>query len=270
MVDGHFELVPGHLSLAELRALLDGDRPIRLADTAWSAVEHSAEAVSEVLANGRATYGVNTGFGSLATTRIPTESVAALQRNLVLSHAAGAGPLLEDKLVRLILILKINSLSLGYSGVRRSTLELLIEFVNRGILPCVPAQGSVGASGDLAPLAHMSLPLIGEGEVSYQGKRMAAAEALAQAGLKPVTLGAKEGLALLNGTQASTAFALAGLFAVENAFAAGLVAGAMSVDAMLGSDVPFEARIHAVRGQVGQILAAEKLAELLSGSEIRT
>ncbi|MDB5358740.1 MAG: hutH [Rhodospirillales bacterium] len=270
MVDGHFELVPGHLSLAELRALLESNRPIRLADDAWSAIEHSAEAVSEVLANGRATYGVNTGFGSLATTRIPTESVAALQRNLVLSHAAGAGPLLEDKLVRLILILKINSLSLGYSGVRRSTLELLIAFVNRGILPCVPAQGSVGASGDLAPLAHMSLPLIGEGEVSFKGKRMAAADALAKAGLKPVTLGAKEGLALLNGTQASTAFALAGLFAVENAFAAGMVAGAMSVDAMLGSDVPFQARIHAVRGQVGQMLVAEKLAELLSGSEIRT
>jgi len=202
VVDGHFELVPGHLSLAELRSLLESDRPIRLAETAWSAIERSAEAVSEVLANGRATYGVNTGFGSLATTRIPTESVAALQRNLVLSHAAGAGPLLEDKLVRLILILKINSLSLGYSGVRRSTLELLIAFVNRGILPSVPAQGSVGASGDLAPLAHLSLPLIGEGEVSFKGKRMAAADALAEAGLQPVTLGAKEGLALLNGTRA--------------------------------------------------------------------
>jgi len=146
VVDNHFELVPGHLSLAELRALFESDRPIQLAATAWGAVERSAEAVSEVLANGRATYGVNTGFGSLATTRIPTESVAALQRNLVLSHAAGAGPLLEDKLVRFILILKINSLSLGYSGVRRPTLEMLIAFVNHGILPAIPAQGSVGAS----------------------------------------------------------------------------------------------------------------------------
>ncbi len=270
MGDGYFELVPGQLTLAQLRALLESERPIRLAADAWGPIEHSAEAVGEVLASGRATYGVNTGFGSLATTRIPTESVAALQRNLVLSHAAGVGPLVEDKLVRLILILKINSLSLGYSGVRRPTLELLIEFVNRGILPCVPAQGSVGASGDLAPLAHLSLPLIGEGEVRVKGERMPAALALAEAGLQPVTLGAKEGLALLNGTQASTGFALAGLFAVENALAAGLVAGALSVDAMLGSDAPFEARIHQVRGQLGQIMVAEKLSDLLAGSEIRT
>ncbi|GGF13902.1 histidine ammonia-lyase [Aliidongia dinghuensis] len=269
MVDGHIELVPGHLSLPQLRALYESDRPIRLAADAWSAIERSADAVGEVLAGGRATYGVNTGFGSLATTRIPAESVATLQRNLVLSHAAGTGPLVEDRLVRLILILKINSLGLGYSGIRRPTLELLIELVNRGILPCVPSQGSVGASGDLAPLAHLTLPLIGEGEVRVNGVRMPAAAALAEAGLQPVTLGAKEGLALLNGTQASTGFALAGLFAIEHVLAAGLVSGAMSVDAMLGSDAPFEARIHVVRGQIGQGLVAEKLAALLAGSEIR-
>ncbi|MEA2755060.1 MAG: histidine ammonia-lyase [Aliidongia sp.] len=264
-----FELVPGTLSLGDLRRLYRGDESIRLAPSAWRPVEESAAAVGAVLAGGRATYGVNTGFGSLASTRIPPESVAQLQRNLVLSHAAGTGPLLDDRLVRLIMILKINSLAQGYSGARRETLELLIEFVNRGIMPCVPAQGSVGASGDLAPLAHMSLALIGEGEVRIAGAVCPAATALAQAGLRPVTLAAKEGLALLNGTQVSTALALAGLFAVEDDFAAALVAGALSVDAMLGSDVPFQDRIHAVRGQPGQRVVGARLKALLDDSPIR-
>jgi len=264
-----FELVPGTLSLADLRSLYQGDQQIRLAEPAWGDIEASAAAVGAVLASGLATYGVNTGFGSLASQRIPTESVTQLQRNLVLSHAAGTGPLLDDRLVRLIMILKVNSLSLGYSGARRETLELLIACLNRGILPCIPAQGSVGASGDLAPLAHMSLALLGEGEVRVDGKVKPAASALAAAGLKPVTLAAKEGLALLNGTQVSTALGLAGLFAVEDAFAAGLVAGALSVDAMLGSDVPFQDRIHAVRGQPGQRIVAAQLGKLLDGSGIR-
>ena len=189
----------------------------------------------------------------------------------MLSHAAGTGPLLDDRLVRLIMShhSTVNSLSLGYSGARRETLVLLIELVNRGIMPCIPAQGSVGASGDLAPLAHMALALLGEGEVRVDGQVQPAAAALAAAGLKPVVLAAKEGLALLNGTQVSTALALAGLFAVEDAFAAGLVAGALSVDAMLGSDVPFQDRIHAVRGQPGQRIVAAQLGRLLAGSGIR-
>ena len=201
--------------------------------------------------------------------RIAAADLERLQRNIVLSHA-GVGPPMPVPVVRLMMALKLASLAQGASGVRRETVALLEALLAKDLMPIVPAQGSVGASGDLAPLAHLSLPLIGEGEVGFKGRRMPAADALSKAGLKPVTLGAKEGLALLNGTQASTAFALAGLFAVENAFAAGMVAGAMSVDAMLGSDVPFQARIHAVRGQVGQVVAAEKLAELLSGSEIRT
>jgi histidine ammonia-lyase len=264
-----FELVPGRLSLADLRSLYEGRQQIRLDGAAWRDVELSAAAVGEVLASGRATYGVNTGFGSLATTRIPVESVTTLQRNLVLSHSAGVGPLLDDKIVRLIMILKLNSLALGYSGARRETLELLIEFINRGILPCIPAQGSVGASGDLAPLAHMSLALLGEGEVRINGVVQPAVDALAAAGLKPLELAAKEGLALLNGTQVSTALGLAGLFAVEDDFAAALVAGALSVDAMLGSDAPFDQRIHEVRGQAGQALVAEQLKQLLDGSSIR-
>jgi histidine ammonia-lyase len=264
-----FELVPGTLSLGDLRRLLEGRQPIRLARSAWDDVAGSADAVGAVLASGLATYGVNTGFGSLASTRIPAESLTALQRNLVLSHAAGTGPLLDDRLVRLIMILKINSLAQGYSGVRRETLELLIELVNRDILPCIPAQGSVGASGDLAPLAHMSLALLGEGEVRVAGVVQQAAAALAAAGLRPVELAAKEGLALLNGTQVSTALALAGLFAVEDDFAGALVAGALSVDAMLGSDVPFQDRVQAVRGQKGQRIVAGQLKSLLDGSSIR-
>lgn len=264
-----FTLTPGHLTLADLRALYLGKQAIRLEDAAWAAVDGAAAAVEAVLASGRATYGVNTGFGSLASARIAPDAVSTLQRNLVLSHAAGFGPLLDVRVIRLILILKINSLALGHSGVRRQTLELLIQLVNHDLMPAIPAQGSVGASGDLAPLAHLSLALIGEGEILVDGVRRPSAEALAAAGLAPITLAAKEGLALLNGTQVSTALALAGLFAVEHDFAAALVAGALSGDAMLGSDVPFQARIHAVRGQKGQIAVAEALGRLMEGSAIR-
>jgi histidine ammonia-lyase len=264
-----FTLIPGSLSLADLRRLHGGAETLRLDPPAWHAIGLSHRAVGAVLAEGRATYGVNTGFGSLAAQRIPPESVAALQRNLVLSHAAGVGPLLDDRLVRLIMILKVNSLAQGYSGVGRATVELLIEFINRAILPCIPAQGSVGASGDLAPLAHMALALLGEGNVRVQGEVRPAAAALAAAGLAPLTLEAKEGLALLNGTQVSTALALAGYFAIEDLFAGAVVAGALSVDAMLGSDVPFQKRIQAVRGQPGQKRVAQALELLLKDSAIR-
>jgi histidine ammonia-lyase len=225
--------------------------------------------VRRIVEEGRTAYGVNTGFGSLAKTRIPAEAVTELQRRLVLSHAAGTGPLLEDRLVRGIMIAKINGLARGASGVRRSTVEALAALVNAEVYPCIPAKGSVGASGDLAPLAHMSAALMGEGEVRIEGRVRHARDGLARAGLKPLDLAAKEGLALLNGTQVSAVLAAAGLFAAAQVFAAALVTGAMSVDAAAGSDAPFDPRIHHLRGQPGQIEVARTLAQLMAGSEIR-
>jgi histidine ammonia-lyase len=214
-------------------------------------------------------YGVNTGFGLLAQTQIPTGELELLQRNLVLSHAAGTGPLLPDAIVRLVLVLKIASLAQGYSGVQAATIRALQRLLESETYPCLPAKGSVGASGDLAPLAHLAAALIGVGQVRRGGRVMGAAKALAQIGLAPLRLAAKEGLALLNGTQVSTALALAGLFAIENVFAAALVAGAMSVDALKGSDVPFDDRIHVLRRQDGQRRVAASLRALLAGSHIR-
>ena len=264
-------LTLGHspLTLAQLRAVLDGPVHLSLTDTAWNAVDRGAATVAAIVAEGRTVYGVNTGFGLLANTSIKPEDLETLQRNLVLSHACGVGPDLEDRVVRLMMVLKVASLSRGASGIRRETLEMLIALLDAEVLPCVPSKGSVGASGDLAPLAHMSCLLLGVGEARVKGERMAATEALATAGLQPLTLGPKEGLALLNGTQCSTALALTGLFATEDAFAAALVAGAMSVDALKGSDAPFDARIHALRGQPGQIAVAETLRDLMAGSAIR-
>jgi histidine ammonia-lyase len=257
------------LTLAQLRAVLEGPCTVELTSDAWTAVERGAAVVASIVAEGRTVYGVNTGFGLLANTSIAPEDLETLQKNLVLSHACGVGPLLDDAVVRLLMVLKIASLSKGASGVRRETLEALIAMVNGGVLPCIPSKGSVGASGDLAPLAHMSCVLIGVGEARVNGETMPAEAALATAGLKPLTLGPKEGLALLNGTQCSTALALAGLFAAEAAFAAGIAAGALSVDALKGSDAPFDARIHALRGQPGQIDIAARLRDLMAGSAIR-
>jgi histidine ammonia-lyase len=264
-----FLLKPGRLGLADMRALHDSDRRIKLAPGCWRAVEASARTVADVIRERRTVYGVNTGFGSLARTRIPDDRLSELQRRLVLSHAAGTGLLLEDRVVRLILILKINSLALGYSGVRRPVLEALVKLVNAGAYPAIPAKGSVGASGDLAPLAHLTGVLLGIGKIRVGGRLLPAAKGLAAAGLKPMDLAAKEGLALLNGTQVSTALAAAGLFAAEDVFAAALAAGALSVDAAAGSDVPFDPRIHAVRGQPGQIAVARVFQRLLAGSAIR-
>ncbi|MGE0120479.1 MAG: histidine ammonia-lyase [Dongiaceae bacterium] len=264
-----FQLRSGKLTLTDLRALYDSERPVRLDRRCWAAVNRSAAAVQAVIREKRTVYGVNTGFGSLARTRIADDQVAELQRRLVLSHAAGTGPLLDDRLVRLIMILKINGLALGYSGVRRKVIEALARLVNAGIHPCIPAKGSVGASGDLAPLAHLTGVLLGIGTVRRRGRVLPAAQGLKAAGLAPMDLAAKEGLALLNGTQVSTALAAAGLFAAEDVFGAALVAGALSVDAAAGSDTPFDPRIHAVRGQPGQIEAAKLLKSLLRGSEIR-
>src|SRR4029077_14457971 len=269
MADDIFRLRPGKLTLGELKWLMKKPRAIGCEPAAWRAVEASSEVVRAIVAEGRTAYGVNTGFGSLAKTRIPANEVGELQRRLVLSHAAGTGSLLEDDLVRGIMIAKINGLSRGASGIRRSVIEVLIALLNAGIYPCIPAKGSVGASGDLAPLAHMSCTLIGVGDVRMGGRVMPAAMALDQAGLKPVDLAAKEGLALLNGTQGSAVLAAYGLAAAVDCFNAALVAGAMSVDAPAGSDAPSDARIHALRGQPGQIEVARALCQLMAGSEIR-
>ena len=264
-----FTLGSGPLTLSQLRVVLDGPATVDLAPAAWVDVDKSAATVAAIIAEGRTVYGINTGFGLLASTSIAPGDLETLQKNLVLSHACGVGPLLDDAVVRLILVLKIASLSKGASGVRRETLEALIALVNADVLPCIPSKGSVGASGDLAPLAHMSCVLIGVGEARHRGETLDAEAALARAGLSVLTLGPKEGLALLNGTQCSTALALAGLFATEAAFAAGIAAGALSVDALLGSDAPFDPRIHALRNQPGQIDVAATLRALMAGSAIR-
>lgn len=257
------------LTLHQLRQTLEGPVTVSLTDDAWANIEKGAAVVAAILAEGRTVYGINTGFGLLANTSIAPEDLETLQKNLVLSHACGVGALLSPDVTRLLMVLKIASLSKGASGVRRETLETLIALVNAEVLPCIPSKGSVGASGDLAPLAHMSCVLIGVGEARADGETLSAEAALAKAGRKPVVLGPKEGLALLNGTQCSTALALAGLFAAEAVFAAGVAAGALSVDALKGSDAPFDPRIHALRGQPGQIDVAARLRALMAGSQIR-
>jgi histidine ammonia-lyase len=256
------------LSLAQLRQLHDGVS-LLLAPEALAAIERSAATVQDIVTEGRTVYGINTGFGSLAQTSIPTSQLAELQRRLVLSHSVGVGALLDDDSVRLIINLKILGLARGFSGVRPCVIEQLQNFVAAGIMPCIPAKGSVGASGDLAPLAHLAAALIGEGHVRVAGERMAAAAALQRAGLAPLALGPKEGLALLNGTQVSTALALSALFRAEKIFAAAIVAGVMSIDAAKGSDTPLDPRIHEARGQHGQIAVAAAMRRLLAGSAIR-
>ena len=262
-------LRPGLLTLADLRRLWAAPLPLALDPAAQPAVDAAAQTVQRTVAAGKTVYGVNTGFGLLARTKIDDARLAELQRALVLSHSAGTGALLEHGVVRLVIALKAASLARGHSGVRWTVIETLIALANAGMVPCIPSQGSVGASGDLAPLAHLSSVLIGEGDATFAGRTLPAREALALAGVKPLVLGPKEGLALLNGTQVSTALALAGLFAAERAMAAAFVAGALSVDACLGSDTPFDARIHAVRGHHGQADAAAVYRNLLAGSEIR-
>ncbi|MEZ5833042.1 MAG: histidine ammonia-lyase [Dongiaceae bacterium] len=266
---GAFTLTPGTLTLKELRALIETLRPIVLDPASHDAIDRSAALVQAVIDRGETAYGINTGFGALARTHIKDDQLTELQRRLVLSHAAGTGDPLPDPIVRAVMILKVNGLARGFSGIRRPVIEALLALVNAEVYPRIPAKGSVGASGDLAPLAHMSAILLGIGEVSHQGKVLPATEGLKIAGLKPIDLAAKEGLALLNGTQVSTALAAAGLFAADDLLRAGLIAGAMSTDAALGSDAPFDPRIHAVRGQLGQIEAAKALMALMEGSALR-
>ncbi len=261
--------IGGELPLAVLRTAYE--RPVRIAFSAGalSAIDRGVKTIADIVARGETVYGVNTGFGLLANTSIARDDLEELQRNLVLSHACGVGPLLGDEVVRLIIVLKVASLSRGASGVRRQTVFALQRLLEAGVYPCIPSKGSVGASGDLAPLAHLAALLIGVGEARVKGTTVPAAKALDMAGLKPLTLGPKEGLALLNGTQVSTALALAGLFEIEKVFAAALVAGAMSTDAFKGSDTPFDSRIHELRGQKGQIDVAAALRSLMAGSRIR-
>jgi len=262
-------LLPGRLTLSDLRRVWAASLPLAVDAGARAAVDLAAATIARVVAAGDTVYGVNTGFGLLARTSIGTDRLAELQRALVLSHSAGTGPLLDDAIVRLVLALKAAALARGHSGVRWQVIDALVRLANAGVYPCIPAQGSVGASGDLAPLAHMACVLIGEGEARVGGRVVPAREALAQAQLDPLVLGPKEGLALLNGTQVSTALALAGLFAAERAMAGAFVAGALSVDACLGSDTPFDPRIQAVRGHRGQTDAAAVYRMLLAGSGIR-
>jgi len=256
-------LTPGTLTLAQLRRVFL--EPVKLSlDTAcYESIEQSAATVSQVIEENRVVYGINTGFGLLANTRISTEDLELLQRSIVLSHAAGVGQAMQPSTVRLLMVLKINSLARGFSGIRREVIEALITLINAEVYPCIPEKGSVGASGDLAPLAHMSTVLLGEGEVIYKGERISGAAGLKVAGLGPITLAPKEGLALLNGTQASTAFALQGLFSAEDLYAAATVAGALSVEAALGSRRPFDDRVHQVRGHKTQIDAAIAYRHLL-------
>jgi histidine ammonia-lyase len=257
------------LTLADVSAALAGPIAVKLAPAAQARIRRSAATVARLLKSGDAIYGVNTGFGKLAKQRIPADKLAELQLNIVRSHAAGVGAPLEAGAVRLILLLKLNALAQGASGISMATMELLSALINSDILPVVPGQGSVGASGDLAPLAHLALVLIGEGVAEVKGRRVSGKDALKGAGLLAVALGPKEGLALLNGTQVSTALALSGLLKAERNASASIVAGAMSVDAVMGSDTPFDPRIHALRPHPGQVLAAGHYRRLLKGSAIR-
>ena len=260
---------PGHLGLEQLQAVHRGGVALQLDASAQAAIAASAAVVQRAAAGDAPVYGVNTGFGKLASTRISEEDLATLQVNLIRSHSVGVGEPLGAEVVRLVLALKAASLARGASGVRAVVVDTLLAVLNAGLVPCIPSQGSVGASGDLAPLAHMTMALIGEGEFLVGSERRAAATVLAEHGIAPLALAAKEGLALINGTQVSTALALHGLFAFEPVLESALVIGALTVDAARGSDGPFDPRIHALRGQPGQIDVAQYYRALLAGSSIR-
>lgn len=260
-------IIPGQLTLKQLRAVTKYEGiQFSLDESAFEGINKSAEAVQKVIMEDRVVYGINTGFGLLASTRIKNDQLELLQRSIVLSHSAGFGEYMDDATVRLMMVLKINSLSRGFSGIRLEVIQALITLLNAEVYPCVPKKGSVGASGDLAPLSHMVLPLLGEGEMSHNDEVISAVEGLKIAGLEIMTLAAKEGLALLNGTQASTAFSLEGLFHAEDLFAAGVVIGSMSVEAAMGSRAPFDDRVHQIRGQRGQIDAAGAYRHILDDS----
>ena len=241
-------LVPGAVTLAELRRIHAGNVTLQLDSSALAGMQAAQSVVQHIVDEDQVVYGINTGFGKLASTKIAHDRLAELQRNLVLSHSVGTGEALPDGVVRLILATKAVSLARGHSGIRPAIVDALLALANANVLPVIPAKGSVGASGDLAPLAHLSCVLIGDGQAKVNGHVVSGAEAMRSVGLTPFVLGPKEGLALLNGTQVSTALALAGLFGAENLLAAGLVAGCLSLEAIKGSVKPFDARIHEARG----------------------
>jgi histidine ammonia-lyase len=261
-------LTPGAVPYSAWQAIYEGAVPV-LDPACRPAIAESAAAVGRILARHEPIYGINTGFGKLASVKIGDEDLAKLQRNIVLSHAAGVGDPMPVPIARLMMALKLASLARGASGVAPATIELLEAMLTKGLVPVVPAQGSVGASGDLAPLAHMTAAMIGVGEMFVGDQRLPATDALAQAGLEPLELGPKEGLALLNGTQFSTAYALAALFEAERLYRVALVTGILSTEAAKGSDAPFDHRIHALRGHRGQIETADALRRIMEGSAIR-
>src|SRR3954469_130428 len=261
------KLNPEAIDLGTLRKLWQGEAAT-LDHAAMQRVANAAASVDRIVASGETVYGVNTGFGMLAHTRIPGERLAELQTNLILSHSAGLGDPLPRHVTRLMILLKLLGLGRGYSGVRTLVIDALQALLDRDALPVIPAQGSVGASGDLAPLAHLIAALMGHGDIDIAGEVMAAGPALQKLGREPLELGPKEGLALINGTQASTAIALDALFAGERVFGAAICAGALSVDALKGSVKPFDARISELRGQPSQIRVAAALRNFLDGSEI--
>ena len=262
-------LHPGSVPLKTLETIYRSGEAARLDPSFDAGIEKAAARIAEIAGGDAPVYGINTGFGKLASIKIAPADVATLQRNLILSHCCGVGKPLGADIVRLIMALKLISLGRGASGVRLEVVRLIEAMLENGVVPVIPEQGSVGASGDLAPLAHMTAAMIGEGEAFYAGERMPARDALAKAGLVPVVLAAKEGLALINGTQVSTALALAGLFRAHRAAQAALITGALSTDAAMGSSAPFHPDIHTLRGHQGQIDAAAALRSLLAGSVIR-
>jgi histidine ammonia-lyase len=262
-------LTPGAVDLATLQEIYWSRKAARLDASCDAAVEKGAARIAQIAAGNEPVYGINTGFGKLASIKIDARDVATLQRNLILSHCCGVGSPLPENVVRLIMALKLISLGRGASGVRLELVRLLEGMLERDVIPVIPEKGSVGASGDLAPLAHMAAVMMGHGEAFFAGSRLSGADALKQAGLEPIVLAAKEGLALINGTQTSTALALAGLFRAHRAAQSALVTGAMSTDAAMGSSAPFHPDIHSLRGHQGQIDTAASLRALLAGSVIR-
>jgi len=262
-------LTPGAVTLADLEKIFREEASVRLDPACRPAIELAHARIAKAVAGTDAVYGVNTGFGKLASVKIEAKDTAALQRNLILSHCCGVGPAIPRGHARLLMALKLLSLGRGASGVRLEIVDLIEAMLDKGVTPVIPAQGSVGASGDLAPLAHMAAAMMGHGEAEFGGKVMPGDKALAAAGLTPVELGPKEGLALINGTQFSTAFALAGLFGAWRGAHSALVTSALSTDAIMGSTAPLQPEIHALRGHRGQIEAGETMRALLTGSEIR-
>lgn len=263
------ELIPGEATLAQLESIWRSGDAVTLHSSARPAIEKAAELVAKAAAGNEAVYGVNTGFGKLASVKIASDDTATLQRNLILSHCCGVGEALDENTTRLMMVLKLLSLGRGASGTRWEVIEQIQNMLAKDVTPVIPDQGSVGASGDLAPLAHMAAAMMGEGQAFFKGKRLPAGEALKLAGLKPLELAAKEGLGLINGTQFSTACALTGLFGAWRNAAATVVSAALSTDAIMGSTAPLVDEIHTLRGHAGQIAVARSMRQIMEGSEIR-